>query len=480
MHTRRRKYHKRKQSRRYKKVKVRGGDTDLALGFYNSIEDQPEEPKQKNKDTKSFYDKFNSFINRLYSKIEPIETIPSIGYKNVNKLGEGGFGKVEVWENNNDKTQFAIKTQKYEKEGDDNDKYNTILCEIEMLKYIKETNDNKCIENILCFKGVYRDNAKMTIYIATDYDTKYIGLDKIIYQLSTTTNKSELIETNDDKSKNHSTFCIKILSEIFSAIKYLHDKNIIHNDIKPENILCKINFKNSKIDIDTYENIKVKIIDFGLSYLNAETPNYLLKFNENKNVGTLGYMDPIKGSESESMIDTLKDSDNSFKHDYWALGIIFIKMVCTNKNIKELWKPTNTQDGLSNFLDFYYYHNDKYNCEKDKIEPKKCNTESQKLENEYLIYYYFYKNINVENNENILINDINEYYIKIYTSTSSNYESNVENLKKTIKTYREKFQILKNISNDYNTYASQQNIQFARIENLLNPIFSERKELFKD
>lgn len=42
-------------------------------------------------------------------------------------------------------------------------------------------------------------------------------------------------------------------SQIISAIKYLHDNNIIHQDLKPLNILLASNFE------------RVKLIDLGIS-----------------------------------------------------------------------------------------------------------------------------------------------------------------------------------------------------------------------
>jgi calcium-dependent protein kinase len=50
----------------------------------------------------------------------------------------------------------------------------------------------------------------------------------------------------------------KIIKQILSAIRYLHDKNIVHRDLKLENILFEN--KNAK-------DLNIKLIDFGLSQL---------------------------------------------------------------------------------------------------------------------------------------------------------------------------------------------------------------------
>lgn len=50
----------------------------------------------------------------------------------------------------------------------------------------------------------------------------------------------------------------KILREILLGIEYIHDSNIIHRDMKPQNVL--INYQN-------FDEIEIKISDFGLSKL---------------------------------------------------------------------------------------------------------------------------------------------------------------------------------------------------------------------
>ena len=57
-----------------------------------------------------------------------------------------------------------------------------------------------------------------------------------------------------------------LMKQIVSGIKHFHDKNIIHRDLKLENIM--LNFDNQN-DIDNYNimKAKVKIIDFGFSIM---------------------------------------------------------------------------------------------------------------------------------------------------------------------------------------------------------------------
>lgn len=57
---------------------------------------------------------------------------------------------------------------------------------------------------------------------------------------------------------NHPKFTEKhlaeVLKQLFSILKYIHEKKIVHRDIKSENILVK----------DTEDGILIKLIDWGM------------------------------------------------------------------------------------------------------------------------------------------------------------------------------------------------------------------------
>ena len=87
-----------------------------------------------------------------------------------------------------------------------------------------------------------------------------------------------------------------ILSQILSAVQYLHSNDICHRDIKPENIM----FAN-KDDLTS-----LKLIDFGLSASN------FLEFQESEYCGTFLYMAP----------EQIEKKTYSITVDIWSIGII--------------------------------------------------------------------------------------------------------------------------------------------------------------
>lgn len=95
-----------------------------------------------------------------------------------------------------------------------------------------------------------------------------------------------------------------ILSSIYKAVCFLHDKNIVHCDIKPSNILLK-RFNNKIVD--------VKLSDFGLVHKIDELHPYL------KYYGTEIYMHPM-------LLDTENPIPNK-QTDLYSLIIVAFELM---------------------------------------------------------------------------------------------------------------------------------------------------------
>ena len=93
-----------------------------------------------------------------------------------------------------------------------------------------------------------------------------------------------------------------IVKQVFEVLSYLHDKGIVHRDMKPENIVLE--------ESDGGEQ-SIKVIDFGAAtYFNRKAP---LKGA----VGTIGYSAPEVYGEYYSE-----------KIDVWSAGVIMFVLLC--------------------------------------------------------------------------------------------------------------------------------------------------------
>ncbi|CAG9333554.1 unnamed protein product [Blepharisma stoltei] len=114
----------------------------------------------------------------------------------------------------------------------------------------------------------------------------------IIMELSTGGDLNDFILKNDQLSEQDIS---KWMYNILSGISYLHSKNVIHMDIKPDNIMFQ----------DDAPDSLLKIIDFGMSIIKS-SPNQPRLGN-----GSIDYKAP-----------EVFDGSHSAKADVWSCGVL--------------------------------------------------------------------------------------------------------------------------------------------------------------
>lgn len=121
---------------------------------------------------------------------------------------------------------------------------------------------------------------------------------------------SEYVRSKPGHRLNEKEAC-RIFFQLIQAVFYCHSKEIMHRDIKFENILMD-------------KDLNVKVIDFGFAcFLRDKGKNLTY-------CGTPGYMAPEI---------VLKHSGNGLPADVWACGVVLFGMVCGYlpfNNIKEI------------------------------------------------------------------------------------------------------------------------------------------------
>ncbi|KAJ6248613.1 kp78a-related [Anaeramoeba flamelloides] len=217
-------------------------------------------------------------------------------------VGVGSYGKVRVAKHLPTNELVAIKTLEKSKFTLDRKAKNQLFREIQILKKLNHKNIVKLIDMF--------ENEKYW-FIVTEYIN---GGD-----LSSMLEKKKRLKESDIK---------KLFVQLVKGIEYCHSKNIIHRDLKLENLLIT-------------DEKKLKIIDFGLS--NFSEKGELLKTH----CGSPSYTAPEIFSEQKY---------DGFKSDIWSLGVLLYallvgKLPFISKNPKFLYEKIITGSFLiPNFL----------------------------------------------------------------------------------------------------------------------------------
>ncbi|XP_051185807.1 uncharacterized protein [Lolium perenne] len=110
-----------------------------------------------------------------------------------------------------------------------------------------------------------------------------------------------------------------IIKGICQGLHYLHQKNIIHLDLKPANILLD-------------DNLVAKIADFGLSRYFDERQTRVLT---DKIAGTLGYLAP-----------EFCNKEITYKFDIYSLGVIIIEILTGKKGYHDIDKVVESWSNM--------------------------------------------------------------------------------------------------------------------------------------
>ena len=189
-------------------------------------------------------------------------------YEKIKYIKKGGFGEIYLAKHTLTNKIFAIKKTNLENFG------LSSLYTITRESFLLDTFKHKNIIKI--YNSYFTNN---NLYIVMEY-AKGGELFSVI--------KENGLDENQ---------CKFYFMQIYSAIQYIHSKNVIHRDLKPNNILF----------LDE-EKTKIVLIDFGISGISNGNNHDVIK------AGTIRYMPP-------EMCENNNFSSN-VKIDMWALGII--------------------------------------------------------------------------------------------------------------------------------------------------------------
>ena len=221
-------------------------------------------------------------------------------YKPSKKLGEGSFGKIYLAYNVTTKDKYAIKLENRNSHQSLLEQEAYILCYLkgEGIPYIKSYG--------------YSGNYNVLVM-------ELLG--------------KSLEELFEEKNSKFSLKTVCMLGEqMISRLQYIHNKHILHRDIKPDNFIMGID----------NNNWKVYIIDFGLSkkYRSSRTLVHI-KYSENKKlIGTARY----------ASINALAGCEQGRRDDMEALSYVLLYFLRGNLPWQGL-KVNKKEDRYKKILD---------------------------------------------------------------------------------------------------------------------------------
>ena len=276
------------------------GLNKLAIMYYHYTEDDNEFFARKRNTTANIsLNNIKVVKQPTEPEIEEKDIIRTCKFKLVLPIAKGGYGSVGLYKKLSTSDMYAIK-----------------IVNINGMKEKKLSASLKVEQNIL--KEINNDYVINSYFIFKDTKNYYFVMEYLpggdVFGL--------LSKNNLPKST------IKlIIAETILAINYLHSINIIHHDIKPENILitAKGHFKLSDFglskslkndgqeSVDQYVKNLINFVEF------KSTDNYYFIDDEESKeaVGTINYMAP------ELFTDKYPEGSGI---DYWAVGVLIFDL----------------------------------------------------------------------------------------------------------------------------------------------------------
>ncbi|XP_060033203.1 serine/threonine-protein kinase 33 isoform X1 [Erinaceus europaeus] len=198
-------------------------------------------------------------------------------------LGKGSFGMVIEATDKETETKWAIKKVNKDKAG--STAVRLLEREVSILKSVKH-------EHIIHLEQVFETPKKMYLVMELCEDGEL----------------KEILDKKGHFSENETRWIIQSLA---SAIAYLHSHDIVHRDLKLENIMVKSSF----VDANNEMNLNIKVTDFGLAVRKqGRRSESMLQTT----CGTPIYMAP----------EVINAHEYSQQCDIWSIGVIMYILLC--------------------------------------------------------------------------------------------------------------------------------------------------------
>lgn len=224
-------------------------------------------------DSTIFYTKNSKMLDLWVKVLKKICILTHIedDFVLIKTIGKGSTSVVYLAESVEDSFQVSVKCIKKSKIKNSVNLAN-LANEIKVLQKIKH-------ENICKLYYVYEDLE--TVFLVMEYLPN-----------------GDLLSLLSKRNKFSEEDSARFMGKLLMTLEYLHSQDIVHRDLKLENIL-----------MTSPDNDNFKITDFGLAYTSNDS--------DNKKCGSPGYVAP----------EILRDEEYNYKIDIFSAGVIFYILI---------------------------------------------------------------------------------------------------------------------------------------------------------
>ncbi|RWS23501.1 IKKbeta-like protein, partial [Leptotrombidium deliense] len=230
-------------------------------------------------------------------------------WKRETVLGSGAFGVISLWRNVQTNEKIALKQCKWAVTGSQKDNQK------EVINAITPKHKERWKQEVQIMYQLDHPNVVKAIEVPEVLEVSSIDLPSLGMEYCSGGDLRQVLNKPENVCGLHETPVRNILSQISSAVLYLHSHRIIHRDLKPENIIIKP---------QSNGDLVYKLIDLG--YCKQLDQSSLC----NSFVGTLQYLAP----------ELFISKNYTSLVDYWSFGLLAHEIITGKRPFLPHLSPT--------------------------------------------------------------------------------------------------------------------------------------------